>query len=434
MKKTLSMLIIFGVALSVVLSLPVNSSELPSAQQVMYNSVLHANGSDMGGLVVTPREPIKIVKAITVKKPKITPVAVADEAEEAAPEVTPGAAEVAEPTVEPVVEAKDAESAGVEEEDDAAGAATTAVVEEDVCGFPDLGDAVSEYKAQLITVRKEFRYEESEEFRVKVYVKNDGNMPWFSPDSKCPGVRVYLGTTRDDGRESMFLDPSIEKPDNSAISKTTVRMDVGQMRVDAGEIVSFTFWAKADDNASVYREFFAPYIKDGDYFRDAEFKIDIYTGVTNESAPELRKKLLYVYKSMEVNDMQIDGNRSVNIDLSEQKLLLKIDDYVVREFPISSGKAGTPTPTGNFRVMLKNEVRIAHESPHYIMPKFQMFTAMGAGLHALPSLGNDGGVFWTEARNHMGRPVSHGCVRMLPEDADFAFEFTEVGDPIYIHW
>ena len=431
MKKTLSMLIIFGVALSVVLSLPDNSSGLPSAQQVMYNSVLHANGSDMGTLVITPREPIKIAKAITVKKPKITPVK--EDEKNVVTDAVEGdtAEEVAEPTIEAVT--KDA----AEKEEGVAKAAAeepAVVAEEDVCGFPDLGDAVGEYKAQLITVRKEFRYEESEEFRVKVYIKNNGNMPWFSPDSKCPGARVYLGTTRDDGRESMFLDPSIEKPDNSAISKTTVRMDVGQMRVDAGEIVSFTFWAKADEDPSVYREFFAPYIEGGDYFRDAEFKIDIYTGVTNESAPELRKKLLYVYRSMEVNDMQIDGNRSVDIDLSEQKLQLKIDDYVVREFPISSGKAGTPTPTGNFRVMLKNEVRIAHESPHYIMPKFQMFTAMGAGLHALPSLGNDGGVFWTEARNHMGRPVSHGCVRMLPEDADFAFEFTAVGDPIYIHW
>ena len=85
-------------------------------------------------------------------------------------------------------------------------------------------------------------------------------------------------------------------------------------------------------------------------------------------------------------------------------------------------------------IFLKNEVRVGHAAPHYIMPRFQMFTYQGAGLHALPSLSTDGGVFWTEALDHIGQPMSHGCVRMLPDDADFTFDFTEIGDEIEIHY
>lgn len=303
-------------------------------------------------------------------------------------------------------------------------------VEEDICGFDGAVDEEPVYSAQVITVRKKFRYSENEEFQVKAYVKNTGNMPWFSQDSKCVGARVYLGTTRETDRTSKFYGKDL----TGWVSPSRIRMDASQMRVNPGEAVAFIFNAKADEEPSVYREFFAPVVEGVGWLTDAEVKVDIYTGTTTESAEELRKKLLYAFKSMRVNDMQVEGKRKVEIDLSEQKLSLKIDDYVVREFPVSTGKSSTPTPTGNFKVLLKNEVRVGHEAPHYIMPKYQMFTAMGAGLHALPSLGHDGGVFWTEARSHIGIPVSHGCVRMLPEDADFAFEFTEIGDPVEIHW
>ena len=386
MKKTVSMLVVFGLALSAVLYLPDNSNTLPGTPTVMYNSVLHSQNT------------IRVAQAPSVK-PSVKVAAVAEvEVDEA-----------------DLVEADNA-------------------VEEDVCGFPDRGGEEASYKAQLITVRKKFRYATDEMFRVKVYLKNDGNMPWFSPDSDCLGVRGNIGTTHGYGRESNFLDPSIAKEDNGAISKSSIRMDKGQMRVDPGEIVSYTFWAESDDEPSVYREYFSPYIEDGGWMEEAEFKVDLYTGVTRDSAAELRKKLLYVNQSMNVDDMKINGERSVEVDLSEQRLWLKIDDHIVREFIVSTGAAATPTPTGTFKLFLKNEVRVGHAWPHYVMPRFQMFTSQGAGLHALPSLSTDGGTFWSEALDHIGQPMSHGCVRMLPEDADFAFAFTEVGDPIYIHY
>ena len=64
---------------------------------------------------------------------------------------------------------------------------------------------------------------------------------------------------------------------------------------------------------------------------------------------------------------------------------------------------------------------------------FQLFTWRGHGLHALPYLMNDGGVFWKEALSDIGKPVSHGCVRQLPEDAITLYNFTSVGTPIWIH-
>ncbi len=405
MKKTLSLLLVFGVALSVVISMPTDGGV--DSPRVMYNSVLHSEGS-----------------------PKVAKIKVVANA----PEIKP---------IEEEVEVIEEEVVEVETDVEEKTSTKKSKGEEDICGFPDRGGADLEYTAQLITVRKQFRHDEDELFKIKVFLKNTGNAPWFSPDSRCPGAHVYLGTAREEDHESFFLNPEIVESDvdgnvenfvNSAVSKTRVRLDEGQMRIEPGEIAAYTFWAYADDEPSVYREYFMPVIDNVRWMDEAEFKIDVYTGETNESATELRKKLFYAYNSSKVDDLKIDGVRSVEVDLSEQRMWLKLDDHVIREFVVSTGAAATPTPVGTFPIFLKNEVRVGHAPPHYIMPRFQMFTYQGAGLHALPSLATDGGVFWSEALDHIGQPMSHGCVRMLPDDADFTFEFTEIGDEIHIHY
>ena len=109
-----------------------------------------------------------------------------------------------------------------------------------------------------------------------------------------------------------------------------------------------------------------------------------------------------------------------------------LDNLSIAEFRVSSGAAKTPTPVGETSITLKQETRIGGKSPHYIMPKFMWFRTGGYGFHALPSLKTDGGFFWTEARNHIGIPVSHGCIRLLPEDADFLYDFADIGTRVKV--
>ena len=59
----------------------------------------------------------------------------------------------------------------------------------------------------------------------------------------------------------------------------------------------------------------------------------------------------------------------------------------------------------------------------------------GLGIHALPSLhGQKGDTLWTEARDHIGTKVSHGCVRLLPEDSNFIYAFGDIGVPVIVKW
>ncbi|MFH1284890.1 MAG: L,D-transpeptidase [Candidatus Peregrinibacteria bacterium] len=299
----------------------------------------------------------------------------------------------------------------------------------ETCGF-DVPENKA-YDAELIAVRRKLHVETDEIFRVKVFVRNNGNMPWFSNESACPGPRMSLGSdVPRDRNSSLYADTLSGVSDTNWEAQNRIGMD--QLRVDPGEIASFTFYSQAPSDPDVIKEYFTPVLTAIQWLDNAEFSFETVVGGIQEDVSALRTKLLYANESGSVLDINLNGQKSILIDLSSQQMFLKLDDRVIRQFPVSTGKASTPTPTGNTKIILKQEVRVGGESPHYIMPKFMMFRAGGYGIHALPSLGHDGGWFWTEARNHIGIPVSHGCIRLLPEDADFAFEFGEVGMPVTV--
>lgn len=297
---------------------------------------------------------------------------------------------------------------------------------DDVCGF-EVPDPKT-YDAQVVAVRRKLRVELNEIFRVKVFIKNTGNMPWFSNASKCLGPKMSLGTDLDRDRESVFYSQDL----GGWESPNRIKMD--QYRVDPDGIASFTFYSKADDDADIYKEYLTPVLKDITWFDSARFSFEIMVGDTGDSAMDVRKKLSYANTSGSVSDIDLNAEKLITIDLSEQNMYVTLGDYLVRKFRVSSGLPSKPTPVGNFSILLKQEVRIGSKPPHFIMPKFQMFKAGGFGLHALPSLANDRGIFWTEAKRDIGRPVSHGCVRVLSDEAAWLFEFTDIGTKVIIKW
>lgn len=205
-------------------------------------------------------------------------------------------------------------------------------------------------------------------------------------------------------------------------------------RVNPGEIAEFYFVGHAPATDGIYREYFAPVIEGQSWIKDqAEFKLDIKVGNPQEE-DKILKYTRDILMSLNLTDPKFTGEKRIVIDISEQNMYLKLGDISIKKFPVSTGKARTPTPLGTTYIHFKQDVRVATSRPHYIMPLFMQFRKGGYGIHALPSLANDRGVFWTEALNHIGSPRSHGCVRLLPEDAKFTYEFTEVGTPVQVIW
>ncbi|MBI2634645.1 L,D-transpeptidase [Candidatus Peregrinibacteria bacterium] len=320
-------------------------------------------------------------------------------------------------------------------------------IKREMCGF-DWPDE-QKYDAKLVAVRKKLTVDPGEKFEIKVFLKNMGNMPWFSTDSACPGPRIFLGTDKERDHASFIYAESA----NGWAANNRIKVD--QLRVEPGEIASFSFEGVAPKTDEAYKEYFTPMIKEIQWMDGASFAIETIVGEPAENAASLRKKFSYVQTSGPLSMLDLNGERSIYVDLSDQWLKLKIGDYVVREFPVSSGHPVThPTPPGNYTIDLKQEVRIGSKSPYYIMPNYMWFRTGGYGFHALPSLGSaqlrgkikslqaagkpvptslyKDDVLWNEALDHIGRPVSHGCVRLLPNDSDFMFNFADIGTKVTI--
>ena len=118
----------------------------------------------------------------------------------------------------------------------------------------------------------------------------------------------------------------------------------------------------------------------------------------------------------------------IEIDLSEQKLAYFASDRKVEEFIISSGKRGMDTPVGNYKVLNKSERAYSDEYELY-MPFWMGFRTDGYGLHELPEW--PGG--YKEGANHLGQPVSHGCVRLGVGAAEKLYRWSPIGTLINIH-
>jgi len=279
------------------------------------------------------------------------------------------------------------------------------------------------FNAEVLTVRKKGISAPGELFEIEVYMKNTGNMPWFSANSNCPFLNVSLGTDHPRDRNSIFYTKDLLWESNWLAPN---RIAMATKRVNPGEMAIFKFWSRAPELDGIYREYFAPVVEGVTWMDGGLFKTDISVGDPDTSKMN-NNYIAYITESVELTRTDLSGERIIVVDISSQIMTLKIGDYVIRQQPMSTGKVSTPTPFGTTYIFQKQELRVGYAPPHYIMPKWLHFRRGGYGIHALPSLANDNGYFWTEALNHIGERRSHGCIRLLPEDADFTYDFAIIG-------
>jgi lipoprotein-anchoring transpeptidase ErfK/SrfK len=118
----------------------------------------------------------------------------------------------------------------------------------------------------------------------------------------------------------------------------------------------------------------------------------------------------------------IDEERWINVDLAEQLLTAYEGHVPVRTTLVSTGLPNTPTPMGQFRIWIKLRTDDMAGTDYYIEDvPYVMYFHEGYGLH---------GVTW---HGNFGRPMSHGCVNLPTEEAEWLFDFADVGTLVNIH-
>lgn len=281
------------------------------------------------------------------------------------------------------------------------------------------------YSVEFQSVTVQEAIQPGDVFLVDMVFKNTGTARLYSADSECFDKPVLnLGTQKEQDRMSIF--GSAENSISGWESPGRVKMSEDYAEPDSEFHMTFQSLAPAGDN--IYREYFQPVIEGVSWISEP-FGFDVSVGNPTD---QMKDDISFV-KDVSISASQLSGlTRNLEITLADQKMYVKFGDITVWNLTVSSGSWSHPTPRGNYKVLTKQELRVGSKYPHYYMPYFQLWQSSGYGIHALPYLANDGGSFWSEALTHIGVPVSHGCVRTLPDDAITLYKFTIIGTPIAI--
>lgn len=115
-------------------------------------------------------------------------------------------------------------------------------------------------------------------------------------------------------------------------------------------------------------------------------------------------------------------SQRIEIETKSQKLRYYVGGFVWKEFVISSGKPSMPTPKGKYKII--NKSKKAWSKTYQLWMPFWLGLNRGEfGIHELP-LWPSG---YREGADHLGKAVSHGCIRLGIGPAQYLFDRVEVG-------
>ena len=99
----------------------------------------------------------------------------------------------------------------------------------------------------------------------------------------------------------------------------------------------------------------------------------------------------------------------VLIDKPVQEMKVFVDNVERYSWKVSTGLRSYDTPSGTYTARFMNEIWYSRQWDDAPMPHAIFFTRKGHAIHG------------TEERQKLGRPASHGCVRLVPENARTLF-------------
>jgi len=103
----------------------------------------------------------------------------------------------------------------------------------------------------------------------------------------------------------------------------------------------------------------------------------------------------------------------ITIDKSAQLMVVERDGRALYHWPVSTGKAGYDTPSGKYKAFRMERDHFSKEWDDAPMPFSIFFTPKGHAIHGSLDTKN------------IGRPASHGCVRLTPANAQKLFALVQ---------
>lgn len=240
------------------------------------------------------------------------------------------------------------------------------------------------------------------------------------------GGQLQLGTMFSTGDRDR---PSVWKT-SDWMSDTRIGLRDRYTFVAPNQVAGFSFTMKAPDRSGWYHEYFQPMLN-GQWLAGEPIVIEIQVGdvlqVQSAAAKEIR-----IYRKQQVGEWLENG-------------------YVVASLPISSGKPGYTTPAGKYTIINHFEEAYSQKyrlyMGHWMGLSKEGVGYQGYGLHSL--------AYWKIAKQpypdgtikngrlylanrvyedvlHLGKPMSHGCMRFPIAAAEIMFNWAPDGTSVTV--
>jgi len=128
-----------------------------------------------------------------------------------------------------------------------------------------------------------------------------------------------------------------------------------------------------------------------------------------------------------LNPKSIKLPQRIVVDTANQTVSAYLNGVHLAEFSASTGKPGFETPKGVYKIENKS-LRAWSNRYGLWMPYWLGFIGGFYGIHELPEWPNG----YKEGQNHLGAPVSHGCVRLGVDAAEWMYNWTDIGTEVDI--
>lgn len=100
----------------------------------------------------------------------------------------------------------------------------------------------------------------------------------------------------------------------------------------------------------------------------------------------------------------------ITIDKDTQRMMVLVNGAEKYDWPVSTGLRGYSTPSGSYTASSMNKIWYSKEWDDAPMPHAVFFTKKGHAIHG------------TNEVKRLGKPASHGCVRLAPEHAAMLYD------------
>lgn len=283
------------------------------------------------------------------------------------------------------------------------------------------------YHYRVVDQSQNPSFEPGETGSLRLTIQNAGQASW-------PIGQVYLSSVLFNGvknTESQFITPTWA--DGYKITPIAESPAVIRPR----EKVSFIVPLKAIKRDGLYQESFKPALEHLGFMYGDQVNWLVAIGGT-------------------VRYQNATSGKEIKILLDEQRLLASENGVVIMSAPVSTGMGGVyATPKGHY--VIHNHVDTAFSNKYKLYMDNWMaldndnFGLRGYGIHALPHVkvnpnnpkfkGKDGQLVggrlytnsnWYEGFSHLGKKMSHGCVRLGLTTSKALFDWAENGTDVNI--